>query len=72
MNATFVTLVDGQVVTSDAEEWRHETLARHVLSLPSLGARREWLADFEKKHGVDDSVRLMETMQHLHEKARAA
>lgn len=72
MNATMVTLVDGQVVTTDAEAWRHETLARHVLNIPGLDARRAWLADFEKKHGVDDAVRLMETIQQLHDKARAA
>lgn len=66
-----VTLVDGKVVMSDAEEWRHETLARHVLKLPGLETRRAWLADFERKHGAEDARRLMDTMQALHT-ARAA
>lgn len=72
MKETMVTLVDGQIVTSDAEAWRHETLARHVLALPTLDSRRAWLADFTKQHGEDDAQKLMDTMQLLHAKARAA
>jgi hypothetical protein len=71
VTATLVELVNGQVVARDADEWRHECLARFVLELPSLAARREWLADFERKHGVDDTNALRDTMQALHEKARA-
>jgi cytochrome c556 len=70
MSATLITLVDGQVVASDAEEWRHETLARHVLAKP-LDARREWLSEFEKRHGAHDAEQLRATMKALHEKAKA-
>lgn len=71
-SAVMVELVDGRVVTRDAAEWRNECLARHALSLPSLAARREWLADFEKLHGAADAEALRNTMQALHAKARAA
>ena len=66
-----VTLIDGQIVTSDADAWRDECLARHLLRLP-LPERRAWLADFEVKHGAGDTGRLKATMQALHAKARAA
>jgi hypothetical protein len=72
MKHALVELVDGQIVTRDAEQWRSECLARHVLQLPSRPARQEWLADFEKKHGSADTERLRETMTALHQKARAA
>jgi hypothetical protein len=44
-------LVDGREVPSDSPEWRTETLARWVLTLP-LAKRREWLDDFEKKNPI--------------------
>lgn len=69
--AVIVELIDGQVVSRDAEEWRHECLARHVLQLPSRAARVEWLADFEHRHGAADAARLRNTMLAVHEKARA-
>lgn len=64
--AVMVELIDGRIVASNAEEWRDETLARHVLALPSLELRREWLADFEKRHGKPDATALMEAMQRVH------
>lgn len=72
MTASLVELVNGQVVARDADEWRHECLANFVLQLPGLAARREWLADFEKKQGQPSADRLRDTMRALHEKARAA
>lgn len=66
----YVELVDGRIVSRDAEEWRHETLARHVLAKP-LAQRREWLAEFEKEHGAADAERLKATIKAVHEKARA-
>lgn len=72
VTATLVTLVDGRAVLSDAEEWRNETLARHVLSVRPLDARRAWLADFERQHGPAETEKLRSTMQLVHEKARAA
>lgn len=71
MSATLVTLIDGQIVTSDADAWRDECLARHLLRLP-LPERRAWLADFEVKHGAADAEMLKATMTALHEKGRAA
>ena len=65
MTATLVELVDGRVVTRDAEDWRDECLARHVLRLPSLDARREWLADFQKRHGEAEADRLRALMTAL-------
>jgi hypothetical protein len=72
--AVMVELIDGKLVASDAEEWRAECLARHVLGLPSLDLRRAWLADFERRHGAADATSLMEAMQRVHaaKKARAA
>lgn len=71
MTATLVELVDGRVVTRDAEEWRAECMARHVLALPTLALRRAWIADFEKRHGPLDVANLMETMQLLHAKRKS-
>lgn len=70
MTATYVELVDGRVVTRDAEEWRNECLARHVLSLP-LHIRRDWLADFEKKHGAKETAHLKAAITAVHEIRRA-
>lgn len=70
MTAMLVELVDGQVVAYDAEEWRHECLARHVLDKPLL-ERREWLADFAKRHGTASATRLMDTMAAVFAKERA-
>lgn len=69
---TLVELVDGRVVTRDATEWRNECLARHVLELPGVEARREWLADFEQKHGPDETDLLRQNMTAIHTKARTA
>ena len=66
MSATYVELVDGRIVTRDAEAWRAECLARHVLNLPTLDERRSWLADFERRHGKEDADRLRETMKLIH------
>lgn len=38
-----VTLVDGRVVSSYSEDWRHECECRAILNMPTLLARREWL-----------------------------
>lgn len=67
--ATYVELVNGQIVMRDAEEWRDECLARYVLSLPSLKERRAWLADYEKRHGSEETDRLKANMMAIKEKA---
>lgn len=58
MTSTLVQLINGEFVQSDAKEWAAECLARHVLALPTLAERREWLADFEKRHGAGDTEKL--------------
>ena len=68
--ATLVELVDGRIVTRDAEPWRHECLARHVLAKP-LAERRAWLADFERMHGAEDVAALKATMTAVHAKESA-
>ena len=62
----FVELIDGQMVSRCAEEWREECLARHVLQLRPLSARQEWLADFEKKRGLEaaNALKVAMTAQH--------
>lgn len=37
------TLIDGTEVDSSSEPWRHECECRHILNLPTLQQRREWL-----------------------------
>lgn len=39
-----VTLIDGRQVPSDSEAWRHECEARAVMNMPTLEARRGYLA----------------------------
>lgn len=71
MTATLVQLIDGRMVQSDAEEWRNECLARHVLALPTLDERRAWLADFEHRHGKAEADRLRDKMTELHAATRS-
>lgn len=40
---TPVTLVDGRVVSSYSEEWRHECECTTLLRVPTLEARRSYL-----------------------------
>jgi hypothetical protein len=70
MTAMFVELVDGRLVTRDAPQWRDECLARYTLSKP-LTERRAWLTDFEKRHGREDTERLMDVMKAVHAKGKA-
>lgn len=46
-----VTLIDGRQVDSYSEAWRAECEARHVLSIPNILARREYLAAISKRRG---------------------
>lgn len=47
-----VTLHDGRQVDSASEEWRRETLARHLLTLEPL-ARHDWLAGWTPEAAVE-------------------
>jgi hypothetical protein len=62
---TTVTLIDGREVDSDSEEWRHEAEARAIAALQTLGMRRAWLEDLEKRRGKPAADRLRRTMQAL-------
>ena len=46
-----VTLIDGRQVSSYSEDWRAECEARHVLTMPTVLARREYLAAITKRRG---------------------
>lgn len=46
-----VTLIDGRQVDSWSEAWRAECEARHVLSLPTIERRRNYLAGATHKRG---------------------
>lgn len=63
---TIVTLVNGELVFDDAEEWRHETECRAILAMP-LDRRRDWLFDLERMRGHEAVERISETMAALQE-----
>lgn len=46
-----VTLIDGSQVSNYSEAWRCECEARHVLTMPTVLARREYLAAIRKRRG---------------------
>ncbi len=48
---TTVTLIDGTTVPSDSEPWRAECEARHVLTMPTVQARRDYLSGIQKRRG---------------------
>lgn len=60
-----VTLIDGTVVDSTSEAWRHETEARAIAALPTLAERRAWLEAIEHKRGKAEADRLRDTMMKL-------
>jgi len=72
-----VSLVDGRVVLSDSEEWRHECEARHVLNMPTLSQRQGYLYGYrnevtrrhepgiEAKRGKAELRRLESTIKKL-------
>ena len=64
----YVELLDGEIVTRDAEEWRREFLALHVLTLPTFVERREWLNKYQKLHGPADLDALKVTIRALQNK----
>jgi len=69
--ATLVELVNGEIVTRDAEEWRAECLARHVLQLPSKAARVEWLLEYGNRHGEAARLELQDVMTAVWNKGRS-
>lgn len=53
-----VTLVDGAVVLSDSEEWRHECEARTILNMPNKPLRVAQLDLTEQRRGRPARERL--------------
>ncbi|MDT7834978.1 DUF7696 family protein [Aquabacterium sp. OR-4] len=64
---TTVTLVDGTVVDSASEAWRHECEARAITMLPTLADRRAWLENLERRRGRAAVDALRATMRALWE-----
>jgi hypothetical protein len=50
-----VTLLDGRVVDSASEDWRHECEARHILNMPRKRDRLDYLhGTFNPRYGKDE------------------
>ena len=67
-----VTLIDGSVVASDSEAWRHECEARHLLDGMSLPVRRAYLAAIKAKRGDAAYDRLAATVTAIWQARRNA
>ena len=52
----YVKLIDGEIVLRDAEEWRHECEARHMLSIKPRAAVLAELAEIEKRRGNGKAI----------------
>lgn len=66
-----VTLIDGSVVDSGSEAWRHECEARHLLDRMPLVARRLYLATIKTKRGDAAYDRLCATVVAIWEARKA-
>lgn len=60
-----VTLVDGRVVLSDSDEWKHQCMAQHILNKPNKLARQALLSTLEAKHGQLHRLELERTIMAL-------
>jgi len=60
MGPTMVELLDGRMVFSDAEEWRHQCEAQMLLRLPYDERVAQLVAITERR--PEDARRLLETM----------
>jgi hypothetical protein len=69
---TYVELVDGRMVARDAEEWRLECLARHVLQLDGKLLRQGWLIEYERIHGNAEALKLKDRMTAVWAKERSS
>lgn len=58
-------LLDGTEVASDSEAWRHETEARQIAAMPTVGRRRAHLAGVAEKRGDAEADRLRGTIAQL-------
>lgn len=66
-----VTLIDGTTVPSDSEAWRAECEARHILTMPTIQARRDYLADIQKRRGDAAYAALADLVRAVWEHRRA-
>lgn len=82
MKDRMVTLHDGRQVDSWSEAWRHECEAQHILAMPTLQDRRNFLYGYEKPdgkkfqgvlgmRGAGEVKRLEKTMLAIWEQRRA-
>lgn len=60
------TLIDGRVVSTWSEEWRHECEARYVMDKPTKALRRKYLEEIERKRSRAARDRLEKTMLAIH------
>ena len=60
-----VPLLDGRLVESSCEAYRHLCEARAIAALRPLASRRVWLEDVERKRGKAAADRLRATMAAL-------
>lgn len=58
-----VTLVDGREVDSASEPWRQECEARHILCMPSIQARRDYLASVLQRRGAKHHAALTDLVR---------
>ena len=71
MKGSPVVLVDGRIVDSWSEDWRHECEARHIANLPTLQQRREYLEVIERKRGGAECKRLKDTIRIIWQQCHA-
>ncbi len=67
-----VTLMDGTVVDSASEEWRHETEARAILNMPTKRQRQDflygrWDEKYKRDRGGVLQIRGAEAVKRLEE-----
>jgi hypothetical protein len=66
-----VTLIDGSVVDSYSEAWRHQCEAQHLLDRFQLIPRRAYLAAIKTRRGDEAYNRLTRTIVALWEARKA-
>lgn len=67
-----VTLIDGRVVSSSSEEFRHECEARHIARMPTREQRHAQLDRVEKVRGRDARRALQKLAQQIFYAERSA
>ena len=67
-----VTLHTGVQVCNYCPDYKDECLARHVLSMPTVQERRQFLAGWGQKHGEAEGARLADLVRAVWEAKRRA